>query len=192
MSSTDESRSFYDRLNNVTESAAEEVDRRHRQQLCVLVERELDKRFRAREDPEDIAQSALNSLYRGIKENRFRIDSAGELWALLAKIAHRKILNRAKYHNAQRRNPADEELADGDLAPSETPLPNEEVLAADLIEKTVAGLPPPEPEIFQLRLQGYTLQEIADKVDMTPTAVRARLNRLRDRLRKLLNNGDAP
>jgi len=190
MPQSEPSNGFFVRLNDLSESAAEEVDRRHRKQLCDLVERELDKRFRAREDPEDVAQSALRSLYRGIDDGRFHIDSSGELWALLATIARRKILSRAEYHNAQKRSPTSEETAQVDRTPNAEPLPDEEVVAADLIEQVVAGLAPPDPEILRVRLQGYTLPEIAEQFDLTATAVRTKLRRIRDRLRRLIHEND--
>ena len=70
---------FTARINRNSESAAAELDHRYRQRLCALVAREMGERFRAREDPEDVVQSALRSFFRGAARQRFQIDHSGML-----------------------------------------------------------------------------------------------------------------
>ena len=85
MPSSDGSKNFFRRLNESRESAAEELDRRYRKQLCGLVEREMGKRFRSRVDVEDPVQSALASFFRGVEEGRFVVNSSSELWRTVGK-----------------------------------------------------------------------------------------------------------
>jgi len=114
MSSPDFSQDFFIRLNEGTESAADEVDRRYREQLCAMVEREMGKRFAAREGPEDPVQSAFRSFYRGIEARRFQIDSSGGLWRLLETITRRKMLKHIEHHAAGVRRPDNEVHPQGD------------------------------------------------------------------------------
>ncbi len=186
MSDPDLSSDFFIRLNEGRESAAERLDRKYRGQLCQLVEREMGKRFASREDPEDPVQSAFKSLHRGIQEKRFRIDDSIGLWSLLVKIVRRKILKHVEYHNAQKRSPQKEAPLEGGWLPAREPRPEDAAHATDLIEQVLEGLQPPDPEIFLLRLEGCTRAEIAERVNCTEAAVRIKLDRIRDRLRRLL------
>jgi RNA polymerase sigma factor (sigma-70 family) len=183
---SDAPKDFLLRLNDGRESAFEDFDRRYRRQLCALVEKEMGKRFAAREDPEDAAQSAMASFCRGVKEKRFHIDQSSKLWGLLATITCHKILKHIEYHDAGKRRPGDEVRPEGDVFHSREPSPEEAAHVANVIEQVVQGLRDPDPEIFRLRLEGYTRKEIAKKFDMTEANVKCRLDRIRDRLGKLL------
>ncbi len=188
MSDRDFSADFFVRLNKGTESAAEQLDRRYRLQLCDLVSREMGKRFAAREDPEDPVQSAFRSVYRGIKEKRFQIDDSAGLWSLLAKVVRRKVLKHVEHHDTIKRTPDKETPAEGNWLPTGEPSPQDAAHAADVIEQVLKGLEPPDPEVFFLRLEGHTRAEIAERVNCTEAAVRIKLDRIRDRLRRLLGD----
>jgi RNA polymerase sigma-70 factor (ECF subfamily) len=189
MSDPDFSSDFFIRLNNGTEAAAERVDRRFRQQLCSLVARELGKRLAVRQGPEDVVQSVFRSFFRGIDAHRFRIDTSGELWALLETIARHKILQHVEHNNAQKRTPDREVRAEGDLFLSREPLPEEAAHVADVIEQVLKGLEPPDPQVFRLRLEGYTREEIAKRVNCTLAAVRCKLDRIKARVKRLRDKG---
>lgn len=182
-SSTD----FFIRLNAGTESAADRVDRRYREQLCSLVERELGRRFARRQDPEDVVQLAFRSFFRGIKDGRFRIDGSGGLWKLLERITRSKILKQVEYDDAKKRTPEKEvHLEEAQWLPAREPTPDDATHVADLIGQVLEGLHAPDPEIFRLRLQGHTRGEISRRVGCTEAAVRIKLDRVRSRLRRLL------
>lgn len=189
MPNQDLSANFFVRLNSGKESAAEQVDRLFRERLCSLVEREMDKRFAARESPEDAVQSALRSFYRGIDEQRFRIDSTGAMWRLLEQITRHKVLKHAEYHNAGKRSPQTEGRGEEASFPAREPAPEEAAAVADLIESVLLGLDDESTEVFRLRFQGCTRAEIAKRMQCTETAVRVKLERVRARLRRLLEDG---
>jgi RNA polymerase sigma-70 factor, ECF subfamily len=191
MSNDKSNESFFIRLNGGTESAAAELEAKYRRRLCALVERELSQRYRGREDPEDAVQSALASFYRGVDQKGFHIEDSMSLWALLATITRRKILKHAEYHSAKKRSPDREVNGSIDWSVGQEPSPDEAALVADLIQKTLQGLNPPDPEIFRLRLQGFTRSEIAQKTGCSESIVRCKLDRLRDRLRRLLSESDS-
>ncbi len=185
MTEPDSSSSFLIRLNAGTESAIEQVDRRYRERLCALVEREMGRRFAAREDAEDPVQSAMWSFYRGVREKRFQIDQSAALWRLLVKMTRTKVAKHVERNLAAKRRPTSETpVVDAELPGSE-PDPADVVCAADLIERAIDGLEPPGPEIFRLRLEGCTRAEIAKQVRCTEASVRMTLDRIRDRLNRL-------
>ncbi len=171
-------------------SAARDLDEQYRGRLCRLVEREMNRRFRRREDPEDVVQSALRTFCRRNALGEFRIDSSADLWRLLATITRHKMLKHVENLGAAKRNPKREEYPEGDDVPGRTPTPEQAAVAADLIEKTVDGLDEGYVAVFHLRLQGHTEEEIAAKLDCTRAAVRTRLGRIRERLERRLGEKD--
>ena len=188
MSRPELSSAFFVRLGEGTASAAEVVDKRFRRKLCLLVENELRQRFGGRLDPEDVVQPAMRSFFRGIDHKGWRVNSEEALWGLLAAITRTKIKKTVEQQTAAKRKSSRE--VEGDLlsVPSPEPAVEEVVLVADLIEHVVADLQPPDPEIFRLRLEGHAVSEIARLTNLPRGRVRMTVNRIRNRLRKLLSD----
>jgi RNA polymerase sigma factor (sigma-70 family) len=185
MSDTGSHKSLVGRLNAGARSAANEVDGQYRSKLCRLVEREMNRRFRRREDPEDVVQSAFRTFYRRNALGEFRIDTSVDLWRLLETITRHKILKHVEKHGAGKRNPKREEYPDGDDLHGQAPTPEEAAVAADLMEKALAGLDETYVRVFHLRLANCTEEEIAAKLGCTRAFVRTKLQRIRDRLHRL-------
>ena len=210
----DSGKQFLEKLAAGTESAAYELDCRYRSRLCALVAREMDRRFRRREDPEDVVQSVCRTFFRRAAKGEFQVENLDCLWALLKKITRRKILKHVAKHRAKGRDIDKEEYADDAQLPGRAPTMQEARLLGDVLEIVLAGLEPPEPEILRLQLYGYTIAEILEIVlggldspypeilqlrlqGHTETqiattlgcgreAVRYKLKRLRERLSKML------
>lgn len=73
----------------------------YRDYLKVLAGFQWDPRYRSREDVSDVVQETLLKAHRD--RNSFEGNSDGELKAWLKSILIHSILNRARWHNAQRR-----------------------------------------------------------------------------------------
>jgi RNA polymerase sigma-70 factor (ECF subfamily) len=185
MPDTGSRKSLAGRLNAGAGSAANDVDEQYRAKLCRLVEREMNRRFRRREDPEDVVQSAFRTFYRRSARGEFHIDSSVDLWRLLETITRHKILKHVEKHSAGKRNPDREEYPEGDDLHGQAPTPDAAAVAADLMEKALHGLDETYVKVFHLRLANCTEQEIAAKLDCTRAFVRTKLQRVRDRLQKL-------
>ena len=174
------------RSHRLTNSAAAEIDEQYRSRLCQLVEHEMNRRFRGQEDPEDVVQSAFRTFYRRNAAGEFRIDSSADLWRLLVTITRHKILKHVEKLAAAKRSPEREEHREGDGLPGRNPTPEEAVIAADLIEWLLADLDESCGSVFALRvLQSHTEQEVADKLGCSRPQVRAKLERIHDRLERL-------
>ena len=78
-----------------------------------------------------------------------------------------------------------EEHPEGDDLRGRVPTPEEVAIAADLMEETLAGLGESYVQIFHMRLQTCTEEEIAARLGCTRSFVRTKLNRIRQRLQKL-------
>ena len=191
MTESQHSKNIPARLKAGADSAAADLDEQYRAKLCRLVEREMNRRFRRKEDPEDVVQSAFRTFYRRNAKGEFRIDSSVDLWRLLEKITRRKILKHVEKLGAGKRDPKREEHPEGDELRGQAPTPEEAAIAADLVEKATAGLDETYMEILHMRLQNYTEEEIAAKLGCTRAFVRNKLKRIRDRLEKLSgDNGE--
>ncbi len=145
----------------------------------------MNRRFRRKEDPEEVVQSAFRTFYRRNAKGEFRIDSSVDLWRLLETIARHKILKHVEKLGAGKRNPKREEYTQGDDLPAQAPTPEEAAMAANLLETALAGLDESYVKVFHMRLQNCTEEEIAAKLGCTRSFVRTRLNRIRDRLQRL-------
>ena len=175
-----------DRINRGTPSAAEEVDLRYRRQLCAMVERWMNDRHRRREDPEDVIQSAFRTFFRRVGEGKLLIDDSGALWSLLKKITRRKYLKHLEKINTQSRDPGNEEYFDGDPLQDGAPSPEEAAAFAETIENARARLSPLDSDVFQLRLLGHTMEEIAEQLGCKRGKVRYAIQRIREQLDTIL------
>ena len=92
MTAPDRQENTMKHLKTGTDSAACKLDEQYRARLCRLVEREMDRRVRRKEDPEDVVQSAFRTFYRRNTKGEFRIDSSVDLWRLLETITRHKML----------------------------------------------------------------------------------------------------
>jgi RNA polymerase sigma-70 factor (ECF subfamily) len=173
------------RLKADADLAAPELDGQYRARLCQLVEREMNRRFRRKEDPEDVVQSAFRTFYRRNAKGEFHIDSSVDLWRLLETITRHKLLKHVEKLDAGKRNIKREEYPEGDDLRGRVPMPEEVAVAADLMEKALTGLDETYVKVFHLRLANYTEEEIATKLGCTRSFARTKLNRIRDRLQRL-------
>ncbi len=174
-------------------TAASSINRRYRQQLIALVYREMGDRLARREDPEDIVQSAMCTFFRGIQERQFHVDSSGALWKLLETITRHKILKHIERNRADKRNPSREQTMNSQMFfPAADPSPAEAAHLIDVMEQALKGLDAPYAEIFFMRLEGFTLEEIAQKFNCTRAVIRTKLGRIRQRMEGLLSEESMP
>lgn len=134
-------------------------------------------------DEEDAAISALNSLFRGIRDNRFPdLHSRDNLWRLLLLITHRK-LNAQKRRQAARISPAfqDEARVSIDQIVSSEPTPELVTEVMDETERLLNLLGDEKlRRIVVMRMDGLSTEEIAERLKSTSRTVRRKLERIRD------------
>ena len=177
------------RLKADVDLAAAELDERYRARLCQLVEREMNCRFRRKEDPEDVVQSAFRTFYRRNAQGEFHIDSSVDLWRLLETITRHKILKHVQKLGAEKRDPIREQYPEGDDLQGRDPTPAEAAIAADLMEKSLAGLDETYVQVFHMRLQNCAEEEIAATLGCSRRQVHNRLHLIRQRLQRLSDDG---
>jgi RNA polymerase sigma-70 factor (ECF subfamily) len=184
---------FLARLRAGDGAAAGELFQRFAQQLLALARRQVGGGLQHKVDPEDVVQSAYKSFFRRYGAGNLHAVNWNSLWGLLTLITLRKCAERVAYHRAQCRDAAREAArpanAEGSAfweeAISREPTPVEAALLSEVVDQLLASLDEDERPVLELSLQGYTTQEISQRLDRPERTVR----RLRERVRERLERG---
>ncbi len=186
MSEPKSDKSLLRRVNAGTASGAEKLDREYRQKLHALADRGMDNRLRRREDPEDVVQSVLGTVFRRAALGQLHFEHTSELWRLLDTVTRHKIIKHAEYQRAQKRTPKAEEGQDADALLDREPTPDERAVAKDLIDNLLKDLDRSYSKIALLLQEGHSERVIAEQLGCTRSAVTTKIGRLRKRLKALL------
>ena len=141
---------------------------RYTQRLLGLARRQLPQRLRQRVDPEDVVQSVYRSFFRRLNEGCFTLEDSHDLWRLLAAMTFHKARNAVKFHQRRCRDSRREDAsgaAAGDqaAAPAE-PGDQDVTVLFDCLERLLVGLPDNYREIVLRRLEGDSIEQIAERV----------------------------
>ena len=188
------------------ESAASKLFAQYADRLTGYARRRMSPRLQQKLDPEDIVQSALKSFFRSPhaaladtpQRRKAEQDSSAdgspptdELWGLLVVITLRKCLKYIKLFGRGRRDlnreavsrPTDDATDALLQLIDHQPTPAEEAVLNDTIAKLFEGLTESESEMLRLRLEGATVEEIAEQCQCGKRTVERLLAKLRDTLR---------
>lgn len=173
--------------------AAAELFRRYKNRLFGLARERLGISVRPKLDPEDVLQSVFRTFFRRTQEGEFELGEGKELWDLLAAITANKCCLRLRYFRAQRRT-VEREIPlvverggqPGDEIPGQEPSPEDVAVFHETLERLVRSLELRDREIVELRFQGYTCPEIAEKLSVSERRVEALLTQIRRRLNRWL------
>ncbi len=142
--------------------------------------------LRTQLDTLDLVQSVHRALLPGLRNGKYDIAEPEQLVALALTVIRNKVFTKWR-----RAHPEHEQRA-GDIDPATaTPRtgrqlfddPSAIVQRNDSVRHLLQGLGPADRTLLELRIQGYSTVEIADRLGCDAHALRARLSRLRDRLR---------
>ncbi len=181
------------RWRNGDESAATELHDKYLAKLVEFAKQHLNEKFRKRIDAQDLVQSIYRSVFRVTRERSIEFTDDTGFWKWLATLALNKTYNRVKYLEAGSRNPSREggRAEDASLRAISAgryrsmPSSEEVVELADLLETILKALEPTDQQILQFRIEGFTQQEIAERLNVDPRTVRRRLESIRERVREI-------
>jgi DNA-directed RNA polymerase specialized sigma24 family protein len=148
----------------------------------------------ADEDEEDAALSAFDTLCRGIAAGRFpNLEDRADLWRLLATITARKAADQARREGRQKRG-GGRVLGEADLdAPGrsgeagglgqvagDVPTPSFALMMDEEVRRLFDLLPDETLRLVALlKMEGYTNEEIARRLDCAQRSVERKLERIR-------------
>jgi RNA polymerase sigma-70 factor (ECF subfamily) len=184
---------FLARLQAQDGDAARALFQRFAGQLIALARQKFEGPLRNKVDPEDVVQSAYKSFFRRYAGDNLKGENWNSLWGLLTLITVRKCAERVAYHRAECRDTAREAPGpshpeDGPAwpdAPGREPTPLEAVQLRETVEQLFAYLDEGERPVIELSLQGYTTQEISQRLDCPERTVRRLRERVRHRLERM-------
>jgi RNA polymerase sigma-70 factor (ECF subfamily) len=181
------------------QQAAEELFARYSERLIALVRQRLSAKLARRVDAEDIVLSAYRSFFVGAREGRFSVQRGGDLWRVLAGITVNKLQGQVERHTAgkralEREGQLDDSSAVGGLSVyvlASEPPPEAAAILADEVEQLMRHLGPLERQMLELRLQGWTFEEIATQTQRSERTVRRFLGRVKESLEQRASAGKA-
>jgi len=177
------------------DSAAQHLWERYFERLLRLARKKLQNSCRPRtvEDEEDAALSAFDSFCRGVSRGRFpRLADRDDLWRLLVVLTVRKAFDQIERQRAAKRG--------GNQVGEFAMLDGGDELGGDALDRFLGSEPTPEfvamvceqhrrlrqalgdaslCEVLDLRLEGYTREEIAERMGCAVSTVKRKLDMIR-------------
>lgn len=164
------------------------------QQLMRVAARRLPANVRRSGDEEDIALSAFHSFIAGIRRDQFPdLGEPDNLWGLLITLTSRKVHAHLRYHTRQKRGGGavrgESVFIDraGDLrreglggVTDQSDPPDLRAELAEACDTLLAQLPDEQlRHIAVMRMDGFLVDEIAERLEMSKRAVERRLQLIR-------------
>lgn len=164
------------------------------QQLVRVAANRLPKNLRRSGDEEDIALSAFHSFIAGIREDRFpELGGSDNLWGLLITLTGRKVNAHMRHNTRQKRgggNVRGESVfinANGDLlsgglggVPGSNAPADIQTELAEACDNLLDQLKDEQlKQIAVMRMDGYLVDEIAERMEISKRAIERRLQLIR-------------
>jgi RNA polymerase sigma factor (sigma-70 family) len=178
------------------DEAAAVVWERFAQRLTALAAKRLPGLLQAKTDPESVVLSVFQCFFARHKNAQFTLANWDSLWTLLTVLTVRKCGHRVRHFRAACRDIRREEGAvaretSGPGWEALEPTPPEALLLTETLDEVLQSLKPDQRAVLQLRLEGYTIEEISRQVGCTERTVHRVLEKVRGRLETDAAQGDA-
>jgi RNA polymerase sigma-70 factor, ECF subfamily len=167
------------------QNAARQIVDRYLDRLLHLARGRISQRLAGRVDAEDIVQSVFRTFFVRLKDGKFVFAEQDDLSKLLMRITLHKTLRQVAFHKAAKRDP-NMETERGEHHREQLlalldhePTPEATVAFVDQLDHFLNLLQPLEREILELRLQGFTNEEIAQRLNLYDRKIRRILERVR-------------
>jgi RNA polymerase sigma factor (sigma-70 family) len=167
------------------QEAARKLFDEYVERLIIYARAHISQRLASRIDPEDVVQSVFRTFFGRLKNGNFHVTDEDDLCRLLVRITAHKTLRQIHFHQAAKRDARQEQghgdPERGDLLNLLAREPSPEITVAflDHLEHFLSRLRPQEREILELRVQGFSNQEIADRLGIYDRKIRRVLERIR-------------
>jgi len=186
-----------DQLRAGDDAAAREVFEKFARRLVGLAASRLPVTLNAKVDAEDVVQSVFLSFFRRHQEGQFQLENWDTLWSLLTVLTVRKCGHRVGQFLAARRDVrreraddhADDAAALVDRLADTRPTAYECVLLIETVEQVMRGLKEDDRPVVALRLQGFTVKEIAEQTGRSERTVHRALETVREQLQSQADAG---
>jgi RNA polymerase sigma-70 factor (ECF subfamily) len=166
------------------EEAARKLFERYTDRLIALARGHIDQRLARRVDPEDITQSVFRTFFRRARGGEFSFQDPDGVYRLLARITVNKTLDQVNFHRAAKRNfqreaDARKEDSEAQEVLGREPPPDVVHTFVDQLEHFLARLNEQERQVLQMRMDGYSAEEIAGRLQTYDRKIYRILERIR-------------
>lgn len=140
--------------------------------LLRLIERNFAVKYRRGLEAEDVAQSVMKSMLIRMRDGKLTPGAGKEIWRLLCTVALNKIRNRIRDARALKNDVGREicRVDDSGLA-FEDARASDAIEFKELLEALERDLGPEASSVLMMRLEGFSMQEIAKKLDISTRSV---------------------
>lgn len=160
-------------------AAAENLWQRYFHQLMTQARLRMTNVDRSGYDEEDAAISTFHILCSKLQEGQYAsLADRDELWQLMLTVLIRKVGRRVKYQNATKRNHV--RTSPTDYSVEELPAATSEVISQECFELISLLKDPNLEQVALLKFEGYTNDEIAEKLNRTRRTIQRMLNLIRN------------
>jgi len=177
--------SFVNSLRQGNPEATKKIFDAYVNKLVAMARKRISQRFAGRIDAEDIVQSVFRTFFHRAKQGQFELNDEDDICKMLARITVHKTFRQIAHHQAGKRD-AGRDLGSGDSSQdlmvnlmSREPSPEEATALLDQMEHFLAQLRQEDRDILEMRMQGFSTLEIAQKLSITDRKIRRLMERIR-------------
>ena len=181
-------RSLLRRFRSGEQDAATELFLRYARQLRGVAASNQATHLAPRFDPEDVVQSVFRTFFRRAKQGMYEIPPGEELWKLLLVLALYKVRELAVYHRAKKRD-VTRTLGSSALHFAESSSHDEEAFRVlrSVVDDKLGSLIASHRKIVVMRIEGHTIQSIADATGYSKRTVERVLTEFRRGLASMVS-----
>jgi DNA-directed RNA polymerase specialized sigma24 family protein len=170
--------------------AAGVLTKRYEQALLAKIRGKISPKIRQRVDAEDVLQSVLADFFR--RPDNATLESRGDFWRLILRIAMNKVASKGRYETAGVRNAGLDQGYAGigsddsaekpglELVSENAHLESEAFEVAEEVQGMLGQLSVELREVAELLMEGCTHVEIAERIQRTTRTVERRVEMIRE------------
>jgi RNA polymerase sigma-70 factor (ECF subfamily) len=177
--------SLQELLRGGDQAVAKELFDTYVDRLVSLARKRISQRLASRIDAEDIVQSVFRTFFVRARQGQFTINDADDVCKMLARITVHKTFRQIAHHLAGKRSAAREAAHSEEhheliqTLRGKEPTPEEAASLLDQLEHFLQQLKPEDREILEMRMQGFSSLEIAEKLKVSDRKIRRLMERIR-------------
>ena len=180
-------KSLLRQLRDGQNDAATELYVRYASLLLALAKNQTSSQLATRFDPEDVVQSVFRTFFRRATAGLYDVPPGEQLWQLLLVLALNKVRGLAVYHRAKKRDASKTVAIESLHHPSQIDDGTPMQILTMLVDELLAELSESQRQIVQLRIEGHTIGEIAERAGRSQRTVERVMQEFRHRLSDLID-----